>query len=164
MQATSDTLDGLLRNVLAELLKQEEVVKAHRGDFREVFGACLHLKNPLARLSRSESKGKIYSALGEFLWYLSGDTGLDFIDYYIPRRFQDESDDQVSLRSGYGDRLSNWRGINQMGNVIDLLKRSRTSRRAVIQLFDASDIVQRYASIPCTCTLQFLGKRPAKSC
>lgn len=156
MQARSDTLDGLLRIVLTGLLEQEELVKAHRGGFKEVFGACLHLTNPLARLSRSESKGKIYSALGEFLWYLSGDVKLDFIDYYIPGRFQEESDDQLTVRSGYGDRLRNWHGINQIENVIRVLTESRTSRRAVIQLFDASDIVERYASIPCTCSLQFM--------
>lgn len=156
MEVTSDTLDGLLRTVLASLLGQEELVKAHRGNFKELFGACLHLTNPMARLSRSESKGKIYSALGEFLWYLSGDTRLDFIDYYVPGRFQEESDDQVTVRSGYGDRLRGWRGFNQIENVIKVLTDSRTSRRAVIQLFDASDIVERFASIPCTCTLQFL--------
>ena len=158
MNVTSDTLDGLLRDVLTMLLEQEELIKAHRGDFKEVFGACLHLTNPLARLSRSESKGKIYSALGEFLWYLSGDTRLDFIDYYVPGRFQSESDDQVLVRGGYGDRLRVWRGLNQIDNVIKVLTDSRTSRRAVIQLFDASDIVQRFASIPCTCTLQFLAR------
>lgn len=156
MQATSDTLDGLLRTVLTSLLGQQELIKAHRGNFKEVFGAFLHLTNPLARLSRSESKGRIYSALGEFLWYLSGDIRLDFIDYYVPRRFQQESDDQVTVRSGYGDRLRNWHGLNQIDNVIKVLTESKTSRRAVIQLFDASDIAQRFASIPCTCTLQFI--------
>jgi thymidylate synthase len=156
MQAKSDTLDGLLRAVLTSLLDQEELIKAHRGDFKEIFGACLHLTNPLARLSRSASKGRIYSALGEFLWYLSGDIRLDFIDYYVPRRFQEESDDQVTVRSGYGDRLRNWRGLNQLDNVIKVLTESKTSRRAVIQLFDASDIAQRFASIPCTCALQFI--------
>lgn len=151
-----DTLDELLREVLVKLLEADDVVKATRGEFTEVFGGCLHLTNPRARLSRTESKGKVYSALGEFLWYLSGHTRLDFIDYYIPNRFQEESDDQVYVRSGYGDRLRSWRGLNQLETVIELLKKDRTSRRAVIQLFDATDITKRFASIPCTCTLQFL--------
>lgn len=156
MYVQKDTLDGLLRDVFETLLAEEGLVTAGRGDFKEVFGACLHLTNPLARLSRSESKGKVYSALGEFLWYLSKDTRLDFIDYYVPGRFQEESDDQVTVRSGYGERLQAWRGLNQLHNVVQLLQKHRTSRRATIQLFDASDITERYASIPCTCTLQFL--------
>lgn len=156
MYVQKDTLDGLLRHVFEALLAEERLVTAGRGDFKEVFGGCLHLTNPLARLSRSESKGKVYSALGEFLWYLSKDTRLDFIDYYVPGRFQEESDDQVTVRSGYGERLQAWRGLNQLQNVVQLLQKHRTSRRATIQLFDASDITERYASIPCTCTLQFL--------
>ena len=71
MYVQKDTLDGLLRHVFEALLAEEKLVTAGRGDFKEVFGGCLHLTNPLARLSRSESKGKVYSALGEFLWYLS---------------------------------------------------------------------------------------------
>ncbi len=156
MYVQKETLDGLLRHVFEALLSEDRLVTASRGDFKEIFGACLHLTNPLARLSRSESKGKIYSALGEFLWYLSKETRLDFIDYYVPGRFQEESDDQITVRSGYGERLQAWRGTNQLENVVQLLQKHRTSRRATIQLFDASDLTERYASIPCTCTLQFL--------
>lgn len=156
MYVQKDTLDSLLRHVYEVLLAEDRLVTATRGDFNEVFGWGLHLTNPLARISRTESKGKVYSALGEFLWYLSKDTRLDFIDYYIPGRFQNESDDKVTVRSGYGDRLQTWRGLNQLQNVIQLLRTERTSRRAVIQLFDATDITARFRSIPCTCTLQFL--------
>lgn len=156
MYVQKDTLDGLLREVFETLLAEEQLVTASRGDFKEVFGGCLHLTNPLARLSRTESKGKVYSALGEFLWYMSKETRLDFIDYYVPQKFQKESDDQVTVRSGYGERLQAWRGLNQLQNVVQLLQKHRTSRRATIQLFDATDLEKHYASIPCTCTLQFL--------
>lgn len=151
-----DTLDDMLHDVLKALLAETATVKASRGDFTELFGVLLHLKNPRARLSRSEDKSKVFSALGELMWYLSGDTKLDFIDYYVPGVFQDESDDQVTVRSGYGKRLFSFDGVNQVQNVIRLLLDKRSSRRAVIQLFDATDLQERYASIPCTCTLQFM--------
>lgn len=156
MCISHDKLDDLMHEVLETLLQEEQIFEASKGAFKELFGCCLHLKNPRARLSRSEGRGKIFSALGEFFWYLSGDTQLEFIDYYVPNRFQIESDDQVRVRSGYGDRLFNMRGINQVTSVIELLKAKSTSRRAVIQLFDASDLAQHYASVPCTCTLQFM--------
>jgi thymidylate synthase len=156
MYISHDTLDDVMHDVLERLLKEEQLFHATRGPFKELFGFCFHLKNPRARLSRSEGKGKIFSAVGEFLWYLSGDTKLDFISYYVPKEYPKESDDGIRVRSGYGDRLLNWRGIDQLNNVISLLKRKSSSRRAVIQLFDASDLVEDYASIPCTCTLQFL--------
>ncbi|ANQ83446.1 hypothetical protein dqs_0369 [Azoarcus olearius] len=156
MYIARSTLDDLLNDVLNELLKAHPSITATRGEFSELIGCCLHLTNPRARLSRSEGKGKIFSALGEFLWYMSGDTKLDFIDYYVPNRFQEESEDQVRVRSGYGDRLFSFRGLNQVANVQALLKAHPGSRRGVIQLFDAADLAEHYPSIPCTCTLQFL--------
>lgn len=158
MYFACETLDDLLHNVLEALLLDTTFVKASRGHFTELYGTCLHLKNPRARLSRSEGKGKVFSALGELLWYLSGDTRLDFIDYYIPNQFQKESDDQVRVRSGYGDRLFSFNGIDQVGNVIRQLKDKPSSRRAVIQLFDATDLDGKFKSVPCTCTLQFLAR------
>lgn len=155
MHIEADTLDDLMRSVLERLLLSTDKVVATRGTFTELFGVVLHLSNPRARLSRSEMRGKVFSALGEWLWYLSGANDLAFIDYYVPGRYADESDDGVTVRSGYGERLRNLRGLNQIGKVIELLKAKPTSRRAVVQLFDASDLEADFASIPCTCTLQF---------
>ena len=45
---------------------------------------------------------------------------------------------------------------NQIENVLALLKKKPSSRRAVIQLFDAGDIARHHKEIPCTCTLQFM--------
>jgi thymidylate synthase len=59
---------------------------------------------------------------------------------------------------GYGPRLFNQRGHNQIQNVIDLLRVRSTSRRAVIQLFNAEDIADKHNEIPCTTTLQFLAR------
>jgi len=47
-------------------------------------------------------------------------------------------------------------GNDQMRNVIKLLKERRSSRRAVIQLFDAADLAEYHKGIPCTCTLQLM--------
>ena len=56
----------------------------------------------------------------------------------------------------YGPRLFNMRGNDQVKNVLDLLGRHSSTRRAVIQLFDAEDIAAPHKEIPCTCTLQFM--------
>jgi thymidylate synthase len=50
-------------------------------------------------------------------------------------------------------------GIDQVQNVVRLLRSHPDSRRAVIQLFDAADIEKHYKEIPCTCTLQFMVRR-----
>lgn len=153
----AETLDDLMHEVLEKLFSLEDYVEASRGSMKEIFGATLLLTNPRARLSRSESKGKLFSALGELLWYLTGENDLEFIKYYVGSIYEGESEDGITVRSGYGERMFNHGGsINQVQNVIYLLKQRPSSRRAVVQLFDASDLAAPYKSIPCTCTLQFL--------
>ena len=43
--------------------------------------------------------------------------------------------------------------------MIGLLRRKPSSRKAVIQLFDAQDILEEHSDIPCTCTIQFMIRR-----
>ncbi len=152
----ADTLDDLLSDVFKQLLENPELISASRGAFTEILGAILVLHNPRARLSRSESKGKVFTALGELFWYLSKTNDLDFMEYYLPGRYAKESDDGITVRSGYGERLFGHNGNNQIHNIIELLRKKPTTRRAVIQLFDASDLSEDFKSIPCTCTLQFI--------
>ena len=68
----ADTIDDLLASVYADLLKESSGTEATRGNFVEFIGCMLVLNNPRARLSRSYSRGKIFSGLAELLWYLSG--------------------------------------------------------------------------------------------
>ena len=159
MRFVGDTLDDILKKVLEKLLKSSVKVKATRGENRELIGVNIQLNNPRARLSHTEGKGKVFSAIGELLWYLSGTDKLRFIEYYLPHYGNDNSDDGKTVRGAYGPRLFNARGeINQIDNVLNLLREKPQSRRAVIQLFDASDIQGKFKEIPCTCTLQFLNR------
>ena len=49
-----------------------------------------------------------------------------------------------------------WKGVQQFENLIELLKKRPTSRQAVLQLFDSTDLAKPHEDVPCTCTLQFL--------
>jgi thymidylate synthase len=107
-----------------------------------------------ARLSRSENRGKPFSALGELLWYLAGSDKLEFIQPYVPRYSEDAV--EGIIHGAYGPRLLAMRGaINKFENVTHLLRKRPTSRRAVIQLFSAEDIATEHKEIPCTTTIQF---------
>lgn len=152
----AETIDDLLYEVLKTLSELPFDVTASRGTSSEIFGVLLKLTNPRARISRTETKGKPFSALGELLWYLSEDNLLDFISHYISR-YTDESEDNKTIRGGYGPRIFNMHGkYNQLKYIITLLKNSPNTRRAVIQIFDASDTEKKYKEIPCTCTMQFV--------
>lgn len=156
MYIREKTLDDLLHRVISRLLKTNKRIRASRGDAAEMTGTLLQLTNPRARLSRTEQKQHVFSSLGELFWYLSEGNDLDFITYYVSRYAKD-SDDGFTIYGGYGPRLFGMHGrYNQIENVVELLRARSSSRRAVIQIFDAADIAAHHAEIPCTCTLQFM--------
>lgn len=143
-----------MRLIFEEILQNGESVTPSKGANREVIGACLELTNPRARLSSTETRGKLFSSLGELCWYLSGTAETDFICYYI--KAYRRCDEGGRIFGGYGPRLFNWKGMDQIANVRALLRDKSSTRRAVIQLFDAGDLSAPHEDVPCTCTLQFL--------
>lgn len=153
MEISSNSIDGLLLQLYKELLKcPERNEGGTRGPCTEMIGVTLRLKNPLARVSRSENRGKPFSAIGELLWYLSKSDRLDFIEPYVPKYKVDAVDGK--LPGAYGPRLYKMRNVDQIQSVCDLLRRKRTSKRAVIQLFNSEDLAGD-SEVPCTTTLQF---------
>ena len=158
MHIHAETLDDLMRAVFEEILANGEKVVPSKGPNKELFGVIVELTKPLARISRTEMKGRLYSALGELFWYLSGSDDLAFIDYYLKGGYK--SDDGKTVWGAYGPRLFNMRnGINQLAQVRDLLAQRPASRKAVLQLFNAEDITSDHADVPCTCTLQFFLRK-----
>ena len=156
MHVVADRVDDLLRAVFRRLLRSRSHICPSQGPAKEEVGVLLQLTNARARLSRTENRSTLFSCLGELLWYLAGSDRLDFIKYYI-RRYERSSDDGATIFGAYGPRLFNMRGRHdQISNVLRVLKTKRDSRQAVIQLFDANDLEQPHADIPCTCTLQFM--------
>jgi thymidylate synthase len=161
MYLSAETLDDLLFKVYRRLLRKRgsSDITPTKGAATEINGALLQIKNPRARLSRTERKNTLFSCLGEFLWYLAATNKLGFIQYYIPG-YDEFSDDGKTIYGAYGPRLFGLNGnINQVQNVIETLKASPSSRRAVIQLFRGEDLADNIESrredLPCTCTLQF---------
>jgi thymidylate synthase len=104
MQITAKTLDDLLHKVFVMLLKSKNHIRPTRGPATESRAVLIELTNPRARLSRSETKGRLFSCLGELLWYLAKTNSVQFISYYLSR-YKDESDDGRTVYGGYGPRL-----------------------------------------------------------
>lgn len=150
------TLDDALYRVLRSLLISRRAfsVSSTRGDSRELVGVLIRLENPRARFSVTAVRGQLFSCLGELFWYLSGHDSLRQIAYYVPD-YAGESEDGVKVKSAYGPRLFKMHDINQIEDVMGLLRSKPSTRRAVIQLYDATDL-QSQKSPPCTCFLQFI--------
>jgi thymidylate synthase len=148
------TVDDLMRVAVDMLLSQGIRISPTKGDALEVAAATFELANPRARVSRSASRGRLFSALGELCWYLSGSNQTQDIAYYVSH-YRKLDEDGV-IFGGYGPRLFSFDGVNQVEYVIQTLQNGPFSRKAVIQLFDHQDVTEDHADVPCTCTLQYL--------
>lgn len=91
----------------------------------------------------------------ESLWMLAGRNDVAFPTRYN-QRFSVYSDDKVTFHGAYGHR---WRvafGIDQIQEIINHLRKEPTSRRAVMQIWDAKmDLNRDGLDLPCNCTVKF---------
>lgn len=160
--ASEESLDDLMRAVFKQLLtgRGNFQVESNKGKSTEAFGALLELKNPRARLSRSFSKAKAFSPLGELFWYLSGSDSVDFVKHYIPN-YPKLIKDEVKANGAYGPRIfgkdakAKLDGTSEWDRVIRTLREREGSRNALIQIYDNSDATPKNEDKPCTCTIQF---------
>jgi len=160
--ASEESLDDLMRAVFKQLLtgRGNFQVESSKGKSTEAFGALLELRNPRARLSRSFSKAKAFSPLGELFWYLSGSDSVDFIKHYIPN-YPKLIRDEVKANGAYGPRIfgknaqAKLDGVSEWDRVIRTLRKREGSRNALVQIYDNSDAKPKNGDKPCTCTIQF---------
>ncbi|MEH6673468.1 MAG: thymidylate synthase [Sulfitobacter sp.] len=149
-----------MRAVYLDLLEGQGTtrVSSKKGDSTERFGALLELSDPLARVSRSVRRARIFSALGELFWYLSGSNKVDHIEHYI-KGYREFSDDGLTANGAYGPRIFGSNGdVSEWDRVMDLLgrKERQGSRNAVIQVLCNEDLTKETKDRPCTTTLQFV--------
>ena len=148
------TIDDLMHVAVDALRSDGSHINPTKGGCTEIAAATFELINPRARVSRSASRGRLFSALGELCWYLSGSNRTEDIAYYV--KYYRKVDEDGVIFGAYGPRLISFDGVNQLESVIQALRRSPASRRTVIQLFDHRDVIEDHADVPCTCTLQYL--------
>lgn len=166
--ASADNIDDLMRPVFARLLsnsRDNNRVISKKGSSTEIFGALLRLTNPRGRLGRSVDRSRIYSAIGELIWYLAGSNELAHIAHYITA-YREFSEDEETLAGAYGPRIfDRARGFrdgefdDEWHRIIKLLRTRCGSRNAVIQLYSNEDGRKAGKDIPCTCTLHFAIRR-----
>lgn len=153
MYIQGDSLDEILNEAYSGIAKHGVRNAGTRGAHTEVIGVSIRMGHPRARLSRSADRGLPFSALGELLWYLTKSDDLDFIAAYIPA-YRNEVGADGHINGAYGPLLFSSYGLDQIEAVAKLLKRKPTTRRAVVQLYGAKDLLIN-DEVPCTTTLQF---------
>jgi thymidylate synthase len=145
----SNANDALIH--MARVLQTKgRVFTGRTGDVTELKNVTFTLTRPLEReVTVPPRRASLAAQIAETLWVLSGRNDVEFISHYLPRA-KDFSDDGVTWRAGYGPRLRNWHGVDQLDAVATMLANDPTTRRAVINLFDpAADLLSDSVDVPC---------------
>lgn len=149
-----DTIDELWEAWYKELVEMNMGDTSRDGDIRgEVINAISVLNNPIKNILKSPIRHLPMSyAIGEMLWYMSGNRDLKEIQKYT-NGWDRMSDDGKTVNSNYGWCIKEKYGFNQWEFVKTELKQNPNSRRAVIHIKEPSHYVSR--DVNCTVCLQF---------
>ncbi len=110
---------------------------------------------PLLTTKKLHLKSIIY----ELLWFLKGDTNVKYLKEHGVRIWDEWADEDGNLGPVYGHQWRSWPDYNggtidQIQNVINLIKHHPDSRRMMVTAWNPAEIEQM-ALPPCHCLFQF---------
>jgi len=126
---------------------------------RSLFGYQMRfdLQNgfPLVTTKKLHLKSIIY----ELLWFLKGDTNVEYLQKHGVRIWDEWADENGNLGPVYGKQWRSWDGANgktvdQVSELIEQLKTNPDSRRLIISAWNVADLPEMKL-MPCHCLFQF---------
>lgn len=119
---------------------------------------------PLLTTKKVFLKGIIY----ELLWFLKGDTNIKFLTDHNVHIWDEWADENGDLGYVYGKQWRSWeatdgRVIDQISQVVDLIKNHPDSRRILVSAWNPAEI-DKMALPPCHCLFQFYVADGKLSC
>src|SRR5215207_8671607 len=93
------------------------------------------------------------SIVHELLWFLAGDTNIKYLNDNGVRIWDEWADERGELGPVYGQQWRSWpaadgKTIDQIGNLIAMIRRSPDSRRLIVSAWNPAD-VEKMALPPC---------------
>jgi thymidylate synthase len=119
---------------------------------------------PLLTTKKVHLKSVIY----ELLWFLSGDTNIKFLKDNGVSIWDEWADENGNLGPVYGHQWRSWptsegREIDQISNLINLIKKTPDSRRLIVSAWNVGEI-NKMKLPPCHCFFQFYVADGRLSC
>jgi len=166
-------------NLINKILNEGTLKKDRTGTgTKSIFGHQMHinLSNgcPLLTTKKIHFKSVIY----ELLWFLKGDTNINYLNENGVRIWNEWADNKGDLGPIYGSQWRNWNneGIDQIKELIKTLKKNKNSRRMLISAWNPSvlpdnelsfseNIKKNKAALPpCHAFFQFYVSEEKLSC
>lgn len=108
------------------------------------------------------------SIIYELLWFLKGDTNVRYLQEHKVTIWDEWADANGDLGPVYGSQWRSWpapdgRSIDQISNLIDMIRKTPDSRRLIVSAWNPAD-VDKMALPPCHCLFQFYVANGKLSC
>lgn len=107
------------------------------------------------------------SVIHELLWFLKGDTNIQYLKDHGVRIWDEWADERGELGPIYSKQWRSWTSdqetIDQIANVVKALKTNPESRRIIVNSWNVGEI-DKMALPPCHCLFQFYAQNGKLSC
>ncbi|HEU4603825.1 MAG TPA: thymidylate synthase [Steroidobacteraceae bacterium] len=108
------------------------------------------------------------SIIHELLWFLRGDTNVQYLRDHGVSIWDEWADEQGNLGPVYGRQWRSWptpdgQSIDQISRTVDLIRRNPDSRRIVVSAWNVGELEQM-ALTPCHALFQFWVAEDKLSC
>ncbi|WP_421726719.1 thymidylate synthase [Bauldia sp.] len=155
---------------LMRLVLENGAVKTDRTGTgtRSVFGYQMRFDLADGFPLVTTKKLHVKSIIHELLWFLAGDTNVDYLNRNGVRIWDEWADKNGDLGPVYGAQWRAWPTpdggtIDQIRNLVDGIRTNPDSRRLIVTAWNPGD-VNRMALPPCHCLFQFYVADGRLSC
>ena len=133
-----------------------------------IFGAQLRFDLQKGFPLVTTKKIHLKSVVHELLWFLSGDTNTKYLVENGVTIWDEWADEHGDLGPVYGKQWRSWLGpngehIDQISNVIEMIKTNPDSRRLIVSAWNVADL-DNMALMPCHAFFQFYVAEGKLSC
>lgn len=155
----------LMRRVLEEGTKKED--RTGTGTL-SVFGHQMRFDLAKGFPVITTKKLHLRSIIHELLWFLQGDTNIQYLKDNGVRIWDEWADENGNLGPVYGHQWRSWptpsgETIDQISNLVHQIKTNPDSRRLIVSAWNVAD-VDKMALPPCHCLFQFYVADGKLSC
>ncbi|MEX6723267.1 thymidylate synthase [Parapedomonas caeni] len=155
----------LLRHVRRHGVKRED--RTGTGTL-SVFGYQMRFNLADGFPLVTTKKVHLKSIIHELLWFLKGDTNIAYLKANGVSIWDEWADEHGDLGPVYGKQWRSWaapdgRVIDQIANLLRMIRTSPDSRRLIVSAWNPADVDQM-ALPPCHCLFQFYVAEGRLSC
>jgi len=141
---------------LKTISENGSITDSRFGVTKEVLNYHITIQRPLEKMIHLRGLDvNIPAQIIGGWWILSGSNDISVLEQYLPQA-QHRSDDDVTWRGGFGPRLRNWHGVDQIKEVLKIINSRPESRRASIALFDPQFDFHQSKDVSTTNTIHFI--------